>query len=89
MRLIVSVDSLTPSLTGIGRYTWELVTRLQATSGLRQLRFYRSGSWIEDPRCLREVSPSSLSTKTGQTMSAQNYSVGKRLLMYLLVSSYC
>lgn len=80
MRLIVSVDSLTPSLTGIGRYTWELVTRLQATSGLRQLRFYRSGSWIEDPRCLREVSPSSLSTKTGQTMSAQNYSVGKRRL---------
>jgi alpha-1,3-rhamnosyl/mannosyltransferase len=56
MRLIVSVDALGPSLTGIGRYTWELVSRLQNTPGLKQLRFYRAGRWVKEPARLLEPS---------------------------------
>lgn len=57
MRLIVSVDALQPPLTGIGRYTLELVQRLQQVRGLRQLRFYRAGRWVREPAQLLEVSP--------------------------------
>lgn len=49
MRLILSVDALRPPLTGIGRYTWELVRRLQLRSDLTQLRFFRNGRWVGDP----------------------------------------
>lgn len=52
MRLILSVDSLSPRLTGIGRYTWELVTRLQQLQCLKQLRLYRGGRWVKDPSSL-------------------------------------
>lgn len=66
MRLIVSVDALRPPLTGIGRYTWELVVRLQKTPRLTQLRFYRAGNWVRDPGrlCLARASPTAVDVPT-------------------------
>lgn len=52
LKLILSVDALGPSLTGIGRYTWELASRLGEMTGVEQLRFYRSGRWVNDPAVL-------------------------------------
>jgi len=43
------VDALEPSLTGIGRYTWELARRIGNYPGIDQVRYFRSGRWIEDP----------------------------------------
>ena len=48
----MSVDALTPSLSGIGRYTWELSSRLAAVPGVDQLRFFRNGQWVRDPSTL-------------------------------------
>lgn len=49
MNLIVSVDALVPPLTGVGRYTWELVSRLRGQEGVDRLRFYRARRWVADP----------------------------------------
>ena len=49
MNVVVSIDALIPPLTGVGRYTWELVSRLPRIEGVERLRFYRSGRWVEDP----------------------------------------
>ena len=49
MKVILSVEALAPSLTGIGRYTWELASRLGSVPGVEQVRFYRSRRWVDDP----------------------------------------
>ena len=49
LKLILSVDALAPSLTGIGRYTWELAKRVGQTLGIDQVRYYRNRSWVDDP----------------------------------------
>lgn len=52
MRVILSVDALAPSLTGIGRYTWELASRLGQMPDVEQVRYYRSGHWVDEPAAL-------------------------------------
>ncbi|CCG42125.1 glycosyltransferase family 4 protein [Magnetospirillum molischianum] len=52
MKITLSVDALSPSLTGIGRYTWELTRRLPSTAGIGEVRYYRNGRWIADPATL-------------------------------------
>ena len=49
LKLILSVDALSPSLSGIGRYTWELAKRVGQTPGIDQVRYYRNRSWVDDP----------------------------------------
>jgi alpha-1,3-rhamnosyl/mannosyltransferase len=43
LKLILAVDALTPPLTGIGRYTWELASRLPLQPALETVRFYDPG----------------------------------------------
>lgn len=50
--VIVSVDSLVAPLTGIGRYTYELVTRLQQHPEVTRLRYFSLCRWREDPFAL-------------------------------------
>ena len=50
MRITLCVDALSPQLSGIGRYTWELCKGLTQNEELRSsLRFYVGGSLIDDP----------------------------------------
>lgn len=58
MKITLSVDALSPSLTGIGRYTWELTRRLPTMPGVADIRYYRNGRWIADPGTLLAASPS-------------------------------
>jgi alpha-1,3-rhamnosyl/mannosyltransferase len=48
------VDALSPQLSGIGRYTWELSNGLAGHRGVSPLRFYRSESIIDDVTLLRQ-----------------------------------
>jgi glycosyltransferase involved in cell wall biosynthesis len=50
LKLVLSVESLSPNPTGIGRYTWELAQRLPAHPMLAGVRFYRHGRWVNNPR---------------------------------------
>jgi alpha-1,3-rhamnosyl/mannosyltransferase len=49
LKIILSVDALSPSLSGIGRYTWELASRIGQVSGVEQVRYFRSGRWVDNP----------------------------------------
>jgi glycosyltransferase involved in cell wall biosynthesis len=54
LRLVLSVEALSPHLTGIGRYTWELAQRMPGHALLESVRFYRSGHWVNEPSHLLE-----------------------------------
>ena len=49
LNLVVASDALTPPLTGIGRYAFELVKRLQSRPDIEELRFFSFGQWVDDP----------------------------------------
>lgn len=52
MRLILSVDALSPPLSGIGRYAWELVSRLSLSGSVDSIRYFHQGRWINNPEDL-------------------------------------
>lgn len=56
LKLVLSVEALSPSLTGIGRYTWELAQRLPMHAQLQGVRFYRGGRWVDEPGSLLQAS---------------------------------
>ena len=62
MKVVLSVEALGPTLTGIGRYVSELALALPEKLGLANLEFYRNGHWIENPKTLltepKEKTPS-------------------------------
>jgi len=63
MQVILSVDALKRPLTGIGRYTWELATRLHQCADVSGLQFYCNGHWVDDLECILDhgrVAPRSL-----------------------------
>lgn len=49
MKVVLAVDALTPPLSGIGRYTWELANRLTNRPEVDSLGFYMNGYWVKDP----------------------------------------
>lgn len=55
MKIILSIEALSPQLTGIGRYVWELVSRLPAHAELDKVRFYHNKRWLDDPASLLQV----------------------------------
>lgn len=52
VKLILGVDSLSPTLTGIGRYTWELATRLEKNPEIAQISYFRPGLFVREPSIL-------------------------------------
>ena len=58
MKLILSVEALSPNLTGIGRYAWELAQRLPMHPRLQGVQFYRNGSWVDEPARLLQATVS-------------------------------
>lgn len=49
MNVVLSIESVRPLLTGIGRYTWELATRLPLQQEISSLRFISDGLWCDLP----------------------------------------
>lgn len=52
LKLILSVDALSPSLSGIGRYTWELAKGLDQLKDIEQVLYFRAGHWVDNPATL-------------------------------------
>ena len=63
MKLILAVDAIKPPLTGIGRYVWELATRMAAAPALTEVRFFRNGGWVDDPATLLQQSATRLALR--------------------------
>ena len=62
MKLILSVEALSLSLTGIGRHTWELAQRLPLHAHLQAVRSYRGGRWIDEPASLLQAAAANTAT---------------------------
>jgi alpha-1,3-rhamnosyl/mannosyltransferase len=45
MDVILAVDAITPPLTGIGRYAYELARRLPGHPGIEKVRYFSLGRW--------------------------------------------
>ena len=52
MKLIFSLDPMLMSLTGIGRYTYELAKGLRNSALLEQVKFQFLLGWVDDPQTL-------------------------------------
>ena len=58
MNVVLAVDAINPALTGIGRYTWELATRLPALLAPNdQLRYIARHRWVSDIAAMRVAAP--------------------------------
>jgi glycosyltransferase involved in cell wall biosynthesis len=55
LKVVLSVEALSPNPTGIGRYTLELTQRLPALPQLADVRFYRHGRWVNNPQGLLDA----------------------------------
>jgi hypothetical protein len=55
VKIALSVDALTPPLTGIGRYCWELCRGLKNETTIDQVDFVHSGFLVANPASLLEV----------------------------------
>lgn len=58
MKVTLVVDALTPQLSGIGRYTWELCTRLPQQPEIEQVSYFANGRFVDRPAmrlCERKV----------------------------------
>lgn len=45
MRIALGAEALSPQLTGIGRYTWELACRLPQIVGVENVKLFRENAW--------------------------------------------
>lgn len=52
MRTILSVEALSRQLSGIGRYTWELASRLPALLAPDAVQFHHQQRWVNNPALL-------------------------------------
>lgn len=57
VRVALSVDALSPQLTGIGRYCWELARRLPADPAVQSIEYCIGGERIADPARLLDDRP--------------------------------
>lgn len=58
MKVVLSVDALSPQLTGIGRYVWELVKGLSTSQEIDAINYCRGPNWVSNPQALLDGSPS-------------------------------
>jgi glycosyltransferase involved in cell wall biosynthesis len=49
VQITLMVDALSPQLSGIGRYCWELAQRLPIEPGIDSVKYRCDGVWIEEP----------------------------------------
>jgi alpha-1,3-rhamnosyl/mannosyltransferase len=63
MKVVLSVDAVRPTLTGIGRYTWELARRMPGVPGLQSVRLFSQGRWVANVDSLLEQSATKLALR--------------------------
>jgi glycosyltransferase involved in cell wall biosynthesis len=63
MKIILAVNAIKPPLTGIGRYTWELASRIPVTPGVESVRFFAGGGWVNDVGTLLDQSSAKLALR--------------------------
>jgi len=50
VNITLTVEALGPQLSGIGRYVWELCSRVPHQPGIDRISFFENGRFVEDPQ---------------------------------------
>lgn len=50
MNVVLAIEAIQPSLTGIGRYTWELARRLPLSPHIDLVRYLSDSQWVSLPQ---------------------------------------
>jgi alpha-1,3-rhamnosyl/mannosyltransferase len=84
MKIILAVNAIKPPLTGIGRYTWELASRISCMQGVDVVRFFFEGRWVNDIESLLDQSPGKLAIRQRLLRSTLAVATYRRLSPLLL-----
>lgn len=76
MNIIFSIEAIHPPLAGIGRYAWELASRLPQCEGIDSVRYLSDGRWKALPAAELE---STTAAAVGVSESAPALSIKSRL----------
>lgn len=59
MNVVLSIEAIHPPLAGIGRYAWELATRLPLQQEIESVRYLSDGQWrdLPNPNLVEAASP--------------------------------
>jgi glycosyltransferase involved in cell wall biosynthesis len=68
VRVIFSVDAIRLPLSGVGRYVWELGSRLPRLPEIELLRYYSRGKWIERIESLVDVQAKGLIERSARPL---------------------
>lgn len=52
IKLVLDIDAISSSLTGIGRYAWELARGLPSIPDIDDIHYCNIGGWVNDPESL-------------------------------------
>lgn len=82
MNIIFSIEAIHPPLAGIGRYAWELASRLPQCEGIDSVRYLSDGRWkaLPDPEFVPRNSATDAASKLGHAPSIASrvgQSIGK------------
>ena len=71
MNIIFSIEAIHPPLAGIGRYAWELASRLPQCEGIDSVRYMSDGRWkaLPDPESVSPNSATDAASKLGHAPS--------------------
>lgn len=90
IELVVAVDSIVHPLTGIGRYAYELLRRVQQDPAVGHVRYFSLGRWVKDP-CPQVLASSTgpvAAASKGPTLRARLASNGVAVAAYGWVSPH-
>ncbi|GGX10929.1 glycosyltransferase WbpY [Undibacterium macrobrachii] len=82
MNVVLSIEAIHPPLAGIGRYAWELATRLPFQQEIEAVRYLSDGQWrdLPTPNLVEAVSPDvELTSDTDKTVLNFKGRMRKRL----------
>lgn len=57
VKVVLGVDAIRPPLTGIGRYAWELASRLPRSPGVAEVRYFGQTGFVADAGSLLDPAP--------------------------------
>ncbi len=77
MNVVLSIESIRPPLAGIGRYAWELATRLPLSPEVDTIRFLSDGLW----RQLPELAQANGLAQASQSRQDWRHRLGKNPLV--------
>lgn len=80
MKIILAVDAIHSPLTGIGRYTWEILQGLKASPAITDMKLFSHGRWVDKPQNLLVPVPAGSSAAAPARATVRKVMANSRLV---------